>query len=105
MPRWKKWGESQVLKETLKWWEKKRVCVSVTRTHLKTPHTALDSNRPSVAEPEEQFGDRGAAAGEEEDRDSRGQHTERKSRRKRRREEDKQVISVRTVTFKQQQTL
>lgn len=82
--------------------------MSVTRTHLKTPHTALDRNRPSVAEPEEQFGGRGAAAGEEEDRGSRGQHTERKSRRKRRREEDKQVISVQIDslhTFKQQQTL
>lgn len=56
---------------------------SVTRTHLRTPHTALDRNRPSVAEPEEQFGGRGAAAGAEEDRDSRGQHTERKNRRKR----------------------
>lgn len=74
--------------------KEKSVCVSVTRTHLKTPHTALDRNGPSVAEPEEQFGDRGAAAGAEEDRDSRGQHTERKNRRKRRREEDKQVIPV-----------
>jgi len=40
----------------------------VKRTHLRTPHTALDRNRPSVAEPEEQFGGRGAAAGGEEDR-------------------------------------
>lgn len=47
---------------------RKRVCVSVKRTHLRTPHTALDRNRPSVAEPEEQFGGRGAAAGGEEDR-------------------------------------
>lgn len=42
--------------------------MSVTRTHLKTPHAALDRNGPSVAEPEEQFGGRGAAAGAEEDR-------------------------------------
>lgn len=44
------------------------MCVSVKKTHLRTPHTALDRNRPSVAEPEEQFGGRGAATGGEEDR-------------------------------------
>lgn len=68
------------------------------RTHLRSRHTALDRNRPSVAEPEEQFGGRGAATGAEENRGSRGQHTRRterrKTRRRRRREEERQVISV-----------
>ena len=44
-------------------------------THLRVPRRALDSNWPSVAEPEEEFGDRGATTGEGEER--------RKKRRKR----------------------
>lgn len=65
-------------------------CVYKRKTHLRAPHTALDRNRFSVAEPEQEFRSRGAAAGVESRRDrgqQRSTHMEKKKKEKKPRQE------------------